>query len=173
MSDWGKFLLWMLKTMPWFVCLISALLAFFPASWCPAVYLPVRDEWGGWFAVLFLVSLAFSVLWFSHRCISWRRERQRFDRLPLFVRYLLLDLYFGSDGAAEVLYRNPTVASLCAQGFLVVCNSGMVTAGKNGEMMVMVTLSERSLLYFEAHESEFRQRYESLKKDAQGIWGMR
>ena len=47
MSDWGKLLLWMLKTMPWIVCLISAFLAFFPESLTPDVFLPIRQEWGG------------------------------------------------------------------------------------------------------------------------------
>ena len=52
MSDWGKLLLWMLKTMPWIVCLISAFLAFFPESLTPDVFLPIRQEWGGWLASL-------------------------------------------------------------------------------------------------------------------------
>lgn len=162
MSDWGKLLLWMLKTMPWIVCLISAFLAFFPESLTPEIYLPIRQEWGGWFAVLFLVSLGFSVVWLVHRCRIWWHESQRFDRLPDHVKYLLLDLYFGSARAAKVKLNDPAIAALCAQGFLKYCNAGMVTA-EGGELMVMVTLTERSLQYFEVHRRAFMERYLGLR----------
>lgn len=164
MSDWGKLLLWMLKTMPWIVCLISAFLAFFPESLTPDVFLPIRQEWGGWFAVLFLVSLAFSAVYVVHRYRFFRHEKNRFDRLPRDMRFMLLNLYFGRTGAVEVPLKDTDIAVLRTQGYLTLCNAGMVTAERLGPS-VMVTLSERSIRLFEAREKEFSQLFVEMQKD--------
>lgn len=163
MSDWGKLLLWMLKTMPWIVCLISAFLAFFPESLTPDVFLSIRQEWGGWFAVLFLVSLAFSVVWLIHRFRVLCYEMQRFQALAPKAQFLLLDLYFGRLGAAEVPMREPVVADLLANRYLVRGNAGMVLADREHGMVIMVVLSARSRKLFESKEKKLHSLYQGYK----------
>ena len=77
---------------------------------------------------------------------------------------MLLNLYFGRTGAVEVPLKDTDIAVLRTQGYLTLCNAGMVTAERLGPS-VMVTLSERSIRLFEAREKEFSQLFMKLQKD--------
>ena len=176
MSDWGKLFLWMLLTMPWIVCLITAFLAFFPDSLTPDVFLPLRQEWGGWFVVLFLVALGFSAVWARK---MWKllkqkeeakakaiedqnREVEAFDSLSDDLRAFLCDLYFTGEMSREVPLDDPGVQTLLSQGYVSYARAGMVTAHPRYGRAVMVTLSKRSLRLFKNNESAMRRVYIDL-----------
>lgn len=79
MSDWGKFLLWVLEKMPWVVLLALAAFVLTPDEWIPDYALAFRQEWRAEALWASIPIALITCLWIFERWQAKKEQQQKKD----------------------------------------------------------------------------------------------
>lgn len=180
MSDWGKILFWVLKTMPWVALLALAVFVLVPEDWVPEYALEFRQEWRGVALWLLIPMLFITAAWFYDQWQTKQAKQReealvaeaiwgRFTRLHPNVQMFVIRLFFSGHLSATVKFKDPMMAVLIDQGFLTVTNGGMVSTDSSGELVVNVMISQSMLDFMNKYSEEFRKQADRIMSSGHGF----
>lgn len=159
MSDWGKFLLWVLEKMPWVVLLALAAFVLTPDEWIPDYALAFRQEWRAEALWASIPIALITCLWIFERWQAKKEQQQKkdaetqmeedlerhelenFSRMTSRQRSILMTLYNELGMSTMVKENDRDIQALVMEGYL---ESGVPESDRFGELVVRVRLFRRA-----------------------------
>lgn len=179
MSDWGKLVSNLVEKMPWVVLMALAIFVLVPDACVPDFALAFRTEWRAEAFWSLLIMGPITVVWFYDRWQTKQTKQQeeasaveaiwgRFTRLHPKMQMFLIRLFFSGHMSETVRLKDPMVATLRNQGFLIVINEGMVSSDDSGELVITVMISQPMLDFMNKYSEEFRKQANRIMSSGQG-----
>lgn len=181
MSDWGKVILEFMQGKPAMILLICvAIIAFVPFECLEQV----KREYAIWVTlagVFSVSSVSVNLLFWAKDLLSESVTKQqeeasaveaiwgRFTRLHPKMQMFLIRLFFSGHMSETVRLKDPMVATLRNQGFLIVINDGMVSSDGSGELVVTVMISQPMLDFMNKYSEEFRKQADRILSASGGF----